>query len=137
MKSTKTMLLILIIGTVTFTGGLFAYSTMSTLSTFEYSLAGFVLLTVVFSIIVGIGRLKNERKGLPADDELSNAIKQKAASRAFAYSFYTWTGIAVFTVDSNLRNEIPIGIGIALMGLLFIGFWIYYAKTGIANENSH
>ena len=45
--------------------------------------------------------------------------------------------IAMFTIDSNLRIEIPIGIGILGMSLLFVGFRIYYSKIGIEDENAN
>jgi len=137
MKKTKSMLLIMLAGTVTFSIGLWLYSTMDSLSILEYSMAALVLIVVVFSTIVGIKRLKKEKKGLTVDDELSLRIKQKAGASAFSLSFLLWSFIALFTVDTGLRPEIPIGIGILGMGLLFIGFWIYYSKKGIQDENAN
>lgn len=129
------MLLLVLAGTVTFMAGLWLYSTMESLGVFEYAVAAGVLIAVVFSLIIGTKRLKEEKNGLTVDDELSHQIKQKSAASAFSYSFYLWTLIVIFTVDSNLRIEIPIGIGILGMGLLFIGFWIYYSKVGVQDEN--
>ena len=62
MKNTKTMLLLLVGGTVTFALGLVAYSMMESLGTFEYVMAGAVLVIVLFSIILGMKRLKDEKK---------------------------------------------------------------------------
>ena len=133
MKNTKTMLILMLAGTVTFIAGLWAYSTMEPLGTFEITMALLVAFIVIFSLVIGMKRLKDEKKGLTPEDELSKSIKQKAAAMAFMYSFYLWTGIIIFTIDTSLGIEIPIGIGIMGMGLLFIGFWIYYSKTGIDN----
>lgn len=131
MKKTKTMLLSILVGTVTFTVGLWLYSTKESLSILEYSVAALVLVAVIFSLIIGVKRMKDENKGLTVDDELSHQIKQKAASMAFMFSFYLWTMIILFGSDANRNIEIPIGIGILGMGVLFIGFWIYYSKNGI------
>lgn len=125
------MLLSILVGTVTFTVGLWLYSTKESLSILEYSVAALVLVAVIFSLIIGMKRMKDEDKGLTVDDELSHQIKQKAASRAFMFSFYLWTMIILFGSDANRDIEIPIGIGILGMGALFIGFWIYYSKNGI------
>lgn len=133
MKKTKTMLIIMLAGTVTFSAGLWAYSTMEPLGTFEIAIAVLVALIVIFSLVIGMKRIKDEKKGLTPEDELSKSIKQKAAATAFMYSFYLWTAIILFMVDTKHSIEIPIGIGIMGMGLLFIGFWIYYSKTGIDN----
>ena len=133
MKNTKTMLIIMLAGTVTFSAGLWAYSTMEPLGTFEIAIAVLGALIVIFSLVIGMKRIKDEKKGLTPEDELSKSIKQKAAATAFMYSFYLWTAIILFMVDTKHSIEIPIGIGIMGMGLLFIGFWIYYSKTGIDN----
>jgi len=127
------MLIMMLAGTLTFSAGLWLYSTIETLGTFEITVAVLVALKVIFSLFIGIKRLQDEKKGLTPEDELSKSIKQRAAAMAFMYSFYLWTFIIIFTVDSALRIEIPIGIGIMGMGILFIGFWIYYSKTGIDN----
>lgn len=137
MNKTRTMLLIMLGGTITFIAGLWAYSTMESLSAFEYTIAGLVLIAVLFGFIVGLRRMKDEKKGFAVDDELSHRIKQKAAASSFQFSFYLWTLILLFTIDSNLSIEIPIGIGIGCMGILFIGFWIYYTKSGLQDENTN
>ncbi len=135
MKKTKAMLLLTLAGTVTFSLGLWLYSTMERLTLIEYALAILVLITVIFSMVIGFKRLKDEKKGLAVEDEFSRRVKQKAAANAFIVSFYLWTMIALFISDANIRSEILIGLGILGMGLLFIGFWIYYSKIGISNEN--
>ncbi len=137
MTKTKTAMILILAGTVTFFVGLWLYSTMDDLGTFEYVVAGAVTLMVAFSAYIGFKRINDEKKGLPADDEMSEMIKQKAAASAFAYSFYAWLAILFFTLDSNLDIEVPIGIGILAMGILFIGFWMYYLQKGLSDENPH
>jgi len=135
MKNSRTNLLVILAGAVSFIGGLWAYSTMTPLGAFEYGVAGLVLAIVVFSLVVGKKRMKDEKEGLAVDDELSNQIKQKAAAKSFMFSIYLWTMILMYTVDTQVRIEVPIGIGILGMALLFVGFWIYYSKNGIEREN--
>ena len=135
MKNTKTMLWLLIAGTFTFMVGLGLYSTKASLGTFEYAIAGLVLIAVLFSVVMGMKRLKQQKQGLTVDDELSHLIKQKAAASAFAWSFYAWVMIILFFPDAGLDLEIPIGIGILAMTVLFLGFWVYYSKSGISSDH--
>lgn len=137
MKKTRTNLLLLLSLALTFAVGLWLYSLMDKLGIFEFAVAGFVLIFVIVSLIIGIKRMKDEKKGLAVEDELSHRIKLKAAANAFFYSFYLWAMIAMFTIDLNLRIEIPIGIGMLGMSILFIGFRIYYSTIGIKDENAN
>ncbi|MDG1570695.1 hypothetical protein OZ410_00070 [Robiginitalea sp. M366] len=135
MKKTQTLLVLILAGTVTFSAGLWLYAQQSPLGIFEISVAALVFVVTGFSVVVALRRMKDEKKGLPAEDELSRGIKQRAAASAFAGSFYLWTAIAVFVMDSGLRPEIPLEIGLLGMALLFVGFWIYYSKTGSTHAN--
>ena len=135
MKRSKTLLLLLVAGTVVFAMGLLLYSTMAELSIMEYATAGIVLILVLFSIVIALKRIRNENRGLPADDELSQQIKIKAAANAFSFSFFLWIMILLFTSKTQLDIEVIIGIGILGMGALFFGFWIYYTNKGIIGEN--
>ena len=47
------------------------------------------------------------------------------------------TNILLFTIDSNIENEILLGFGIAGMGLMSVGFWFYHNKKGIDDGNSN
>lgn len=137
MKKTKTMLILILAGTVTFSVGLWLYSTKAELTITDYIVAGLVLIIVAFSLVVGNKRLKEAKKGLPPDDELSIHIKQKAAAIAFSFSFIIWTFILLFMGDKETNPTIPIGIGILATGILFLGLWAYYSKTGIDNGDTN
>ena len=134
MKKLKLMLIFILVGLVTFSVGLWLYSTKASLSSWEYAVAALVAIVVIFSLIIGVRKLKDSKQGFPTDDELSIKIKQKAAANAFVYSFYVWLMIMFFLNDEKLSPSVPVGIGIMGMGLLFIGFWIYYSKVGITKE---
>jgi len=135
MNKIKLMLVFILAGLVSFSVGLWFYSTKTSLDTSEYIIATFVIIIVIFSVVVGLKKLKDMRKGYPSDDELSEKIKQKAAANSFLYSFYLWLGIMLFFDDESLRTSIPVGAGILGMGILFIGFWIYYSRIGLDTKN--
>ena len=137
MNKIKTMLIILVAGTVTFTAGLWLYSTQAELSNLEYAVAALVLVVVIASLAVGFRKLKDAKQGIPAEDELSLQVKQKAAAVAFAGSFYIWTMILLFMPEEDISPTIPIGVGIMLSGLLFFGLWAYYSKQGLGNGDTN
>ncbi|MDH3322032.1 MAG: hypothetical protein OEM04_03525 [Flavobacteriaceae bacterium] len=135
MKNTKTYLILILTGTVTFSMALWLYSTMEPLNTMAYTVIGLVIISVIFSLVIGLKRLKDEKKGMTPDDEMSYLIKLKAASNAFTYSFYLWLLIMFLFLDKDLDIEIPIGLGILGMGIIYIFNWIYYSKKGINSVN--
>ena len=135
MNKTKILLALMILGTITFGLGFWLYGTMSEIQPFHYATLVVVLLVVLVGLLVGIKRLKEEKKGLTADDELSRRTKEKAAAHAFVGSFYLWALLLAFTVDSNIAIEIPLGIGLLGMGIMFLGFYAYYHFKGIDSAN--
>lgn len=135
MNKIKLMLVFILVGLVSYAVALWFYNTKTSLDTSEYIIAAFVLIVVIFSLVVGVKKLQDMKKGYPSDDELSVRIKQKAAAKSFLYSFYLWLGIMLFFNDEVLRSSIPVGLGILGMGILFIGFWIYYSKNGLDSKN--
>ena len=102
-----------------------------------HTVAGMVIALVLLSVVVAVRRIKTENAGLPADDELSQQIKIKSAAYAFAFSFMLWILVLLFSGQAGISGETMIGIGIAGMGLLFLGFWGYFSQKGIADENPH
>ena len=131
------MLMLLLAGTVSFSVGLWFYSTMEELTAFEYATAIAVAIVVIFSVIIGMRRIKDEKKGLAVEDELSNQIKQKAAASAFTFSFYFWVMVLIFFVDADIPARYVVYVGILGQGLLFIAFWIYYSRVGISDANKN
>lgn len=137
MKNTKVLLIILIGLTLTFFGGVVVYSTQAEIKVVEYAIYGAVGLIVLFSIALIFKRFKDEKKGLVTEDELSRNVKQKAAANSFVASFYLWTAILLLLNNGSLGNEIPLGIGIIGMALLFLGFWAYQSTRGNVSEYSN
>ena len=88
MNKIKLMLVFILVGLVSYAVALWFYNTKTSLDISEYIIAAFVLIVVIFSLVVGVKKLKDMKKGYPSDDELSVRIKQKAAAKSFLYSFY-------------------------------------------------
>jgi hypothetical protein len=137
MKNTKATMFALIGGTLTFGAGIAVYSTMAEIKPIEYIIYAAVGLIVIFGLVRAVKNLKDEKKGLTIEDELSKRIKEKVAAKSFYASFYIWTMIIVFTVDSKIRSEILLGIGVVGMSLIYIGIWLYHNKKGLEDENSN
>ncbi|RKY92384.1 MAG: hypothetical protein DRQ01_06375, partial [Ignavibacteriae bacterium] len=123
--------------TLTFGAGIAMYSTMAEIKPMEYIIYAAVGLIVVFGLVRVVKNLKDEKKGLITEDELSQKIKLRAGANAFTASFYLWTMIMLFTLDSNISNEILLGIGIVGMGLTFVGFWLYHNNKDIDDGNTN
>jgi len=80
----------------------------------------------IFSLIVIIGAIaffralkkdKEEKEGLPAEDELSTLIKYKSGYYAYMASMYLWLFIFLFK-DKFPNTESMLGGGILLSGLI-------------------
>ena len=134
MKNLKLLLLFILTGLVSYSIVLWLYSTKNSLDASEYIVSALVFIVVVFSLVIGVKKIKAIRKGYPSDDELSDNIKAKAAAQSYLYSIYMWTGILLFFSNKNMGAETLIGVGILGMGIIFIGFWIYYSRTGFSSK---
>lgn len=137
MKNTKTLLAFLILGTLTFVAGIAVYSTMSEIQMMDYVVYGGVGLIVLFSVVIAVKRLQDEKKGLTVDDELSQKIKMKAAANAYLASIYMWTMLFIFTIDSSVSRENLLGFGIIGMGIVYIASWAYQNYKGIDDGNAY
>lgn len=135
MSKTKTLTIAMLAGAVAFFAGFMVYTSKAELTAFDIGVAVFVVLIVLGSIPIIRARLKNEKLGLPADDELSEMIKQKAEAKAFGISYYMWAFIAIISMNMNFNPIVPIGIGMFAMGALFMGFWYYYSRNGVGYED--
>ena len=131
MSKTKTMLVLVMAGAVVFTMVLWFYNTKQPLEISEYAVAVLVGVIVLASIIVASKRIKNEKRGLTPEDEMSVRIKERAAAISFSVSFIMWVFILLFFADKDLSNSAVVGIGIIAQGLLFFGLLFYYNKKGL------
>lgn len=137
MNNTKILMLAIIGGTLTFVAGIAIYSTMAEIKPIEYIIYAAVGLIVIFGLVRGVKNLKDEKRGLTVEDELSKRIKEKVAAKSFYASYYVWTMIIVFTIDSKIRSEILLAIGLVVISLIYLGIWLYHNNKGLEDENSN
>jgi 1,4-dihydroxy-2-naphthoate octaprenyltransferase len=135
MKKTKLIMFAIIGLTITFGAGIAVYSTMSEIKPIEYIIYAAVGLIVIFGLVRVVKNLKDEKKGLTTEDELSKRIQEKVAAKSFYASYYIWTMIIVFTVDRQISSEILLGIGLVGISLVYIGIWLYHNNKGLEDEN--
>jgi peptidoglycan/LPS O-acetylase OafA/YrhL len=131
MKS-KTALIILVIGTVTMSLGMWAYYSLEgSLQGKDMLLFGVLIVVAVFGIYIGLRRVMSERRGEPGEDELSRRIMQKAGASSFYISLYFWLALSYFISDRDTAPETAIGLGIAGMALIFAFSWMYHRFKGL------
>jgi len=106
----KTTLIFIISGSLTATLGFWAYYVMEgSLALTDIFQFAIIILLIVFALYIGISRFRGERKGQPAEDELSKKILQKAASTAFYLSLYMWLVISYISDTKTLATHTWIG----------------------------
>ncbi len=133
MKTTKLLFLSGLVGTIAFSISFYRLSTSIKLETAHYFVFTLVLLTMIVSTLFYFRRLRDERKGIPADDEFSLALSKSAARNSFPYSYGLWVVILIFAMFSG-QNVIPIGVGIIGMALIYALFWLYHKRKGLSND---
>jgi peptidoglycan/LPS O-acetylase OafA/YrhL len=84
-----------------------------------YDLIIFILIIVfgVIALVSAIKKDKDEKEGIPIEDELSNQIKYKAGYYAYLASLYMWLFIFLFK-DKFPDLETLLGGGILLSALI-------------------
>lgn len=125
------MLALVLAGAVVFTMVLWFYSAKEPLDIREYAIALLVGVVVLASVVVASKRIKNEKKGLNPDDEMSIRIKERAAAVSFSVSFIMWMFVLIFFADKELSNSAVVGIGILAQGILFFALLFYYHRQGL------
>jgi peptidoglycan/LPS O-acetylase OafA/YrhL len=128
----KVYLIFVIAGSLTIMAGIWAYYSIQgsfvLTDLFQFLIIG---LLIIFALFLGIRRISSERRGLPAEDELSKKVIQKAAGTAYYISLYMWLVISYLADSRELANHTWIGIGIVCMAILFAGSWLYHNYNGI------
>jgi len=129
---TKASFLIILIGVVTLSLGAWVYySKNDSLEIADLMQYTIIVVLVVFALLIGIRRLKSEKRGEPAEDELSKKIMQKAASMAFYISLYWWLVLSYLSENWEMETGSVIGRGILGMALIFVLSWFFYKMKGV------
>jgi peptidoglycan/LPS O-acetylase OafA/YrhL len=129
---TRTSLLILLFGVLTLSLGAWVYySKKGSLEFADLMQYAIIFILVAFALIIGLSRLRSERRGEPAEDELSKKIMQKAASTAFYISLYWWLVLSYLSENWKAETGSVIGRGIMGMALIFALSWVVYKIKGV------
>ena len=129
---TRTSFVILLIGVVTLSLGAWVYySKNDSLEIADLMQYAIIVVLVAFALIIGIRRLKSERRGEPAEDELSKKIMQRATSTAFYISLYWWLVMSYLSENWEMETGSVIGRGILGMALIFVLSWFFYKMKGV------
>jgi peptidoglycan/LPS O-acetylase OafA/YrhL len=129
---TKTFFVLLVIGILTLSLGAWVYySKKGSLELVDLSHYVIVFVLVALALIFGIRRLRSERRGEPAEDELSKKIMQRAASTAYYVSLYWWLVLVYLSNSWQMETESLIGTGILGMAIIVALSWVYYKIKGV------
>jgi peptidoglycan/LPS O-acetylase OafA/YrhL len=129
---TKTFFVLLVTGIVTLSlGAWMYYSKKGSLELVDLLQYVIIFVLVAFALMIGIRRLKSERRGEPAEDELSKKIMQRAAATAYYVSLYWWLVLVYLSDNWQKETESLIGTGILGMAILFALCWVYYKIKGV------
>ena len=133
MKRKLILFLATLAGAIAFSIAFFYYVTHVQLDATYYIIYSLIMAITIVSVVLSFRKLLDERKGIPADDELTLAMSRKAAFDSFPYSLSLWVTILVLTMGSQ-TTVLPISFGIIGMSLIYGGFWLYYRSKGIVND---
>ena len=95
---------------------------------------GVIGLLISFAAFVGLKRLKSERRGEPAEDELSKRILQKTAAWSYYISLYLWVAMIYIRDRVSMDTEQLIGTGILGMAVTFAVCWLVFNFRGLRHE---
>ncbi|MFC2152224.1 hypothetical protein ACFLSE_06815 [Bacteroidota bacterium] len=88
----------------------------------------------IFGIYFAASRIRNQKQGLPVEDELSKKIKLKAAAYSYYVSLYLWL-IAMYIMEEKaIEAHIVMSAGILGMAILFGAFYLFFSLRGNINE---
>jgi peptidoglycan/LPS O-acetylase OafA/YrhL len=131
MKS-KTSFVILLIGVVTLSLGAWVYfSKNDSFEIADLMQYAIIIVLAAFALMFGIRRLRSERRGEPAEDELSKKIMQRAASTAYYVSLYWWLVLSYLSDNWQMETGSVIGRGILGMAIIFVLSWFFYKMKGV------
>ena len=128
----RNFLLLVIAATVLISAGIWALHSMEeSIDLTHVLMFGILFLVVAFAILLGMRRLKSERRGEPSEDELSKLILQKAAATSYYVSLYLWVALIFVDGSRDLDTETAIGAGIVGMSVIFALSWFYHRMKGL------
>jgi hypothetical protein len=122
-----------IIGSIAMTISFFRLSQIMTFGKSYYYVFGLILLVMIVSTVIYFKQMRDELRGIPVADEMTENISRLAAADSFPYSLSMWILILIFSTAAD-NAVIPVTIGIAGMGVIYGSYWIYYKYKGTTND---
>jgi hypothetical protein len=95
---------------------------------------GIILALVAFAVVLGLRTMGDVKRGLPAEDELSKKMMQRASSIAYFVSLYLWVFLIYIQDRVSWDCEMLMGTGVLGMGVIFAGSWLFVYFRGLRNE---
>ena len=131
----KSIIIIFIVSALALIGGgVWIYTNKEPINFSESIHFVVIFILVVFATFLGINRLRSTKQGLPAEDELSKKLLEKASSKAFYISLYFWLVLMYFGSEKNDDSEELFGFGILGMAIIFALSWLYYRFIGLKKD---
>jgi ABC-type transport system involved in multi-copper enzyme maturation permease subunit len=127
----KSYLALVISAVVFITAIIWFLSINKPISVAEISQFGVISVLIGFGIYAGLTRLKSEKRGEPAEDEMSKRVLQKASSSSYYISIYMWLAVGYVSDKTKLETHTLIGAGILGMAILFFICYIFYKVRGL------
>jgi Predicted membrane protein (DUF2178) len=95
---------------------------------------GIVLILVILATYILWDKMKNIKKGLPAEDERLKLINYKAGHYGFIAAMFSSVGsnvISEIIFDYELTASQLAGVVVMFSGLVFVATYLYLARKGI------
>ncbi|MDX9905755.1 MAG: hypothetical protein RBS55_04110 [Bacteroidales bacterium] len=130
----RSIVIFIIAALVLITTGLWILSPGAIGDPMEYLHFGVIMLIILFALFIGYKRLRSEKRGEPAEDELSKKVLQKTAAWSYYISLYIWVAMIYIKDRIVMDTEIMLGTGILAMAVTFAVCWMIFNFWGIRNE---
>jgi peptidoglycan/LPS O-acetylase OafA/YrhL len=130
----KSLIVFFVAGLVLVTTGIWYFSLDNGFRPMDLLHFGIILLIVGFALFVGYKRLKNVRRGEPAEDELSKKVLQKSAAISYFISLYIWVFLIYLKDRVSMDTEELLGTGVLAMAVTFGVVWVLLNFRGIRND---
>lgn len=95
---------------------------------------GVIAILVILAVVFGYRRLTSERRGEPAEDELSKKVMMKASAWAYFISLYIWVFMIWLKDRVTFDTEQLLGTGILAMAVIWALCWLVVYWRGIRDE---
>lgn len=130
----KSFIVLIVAGLVLGTTALWLFNSQGETNTMDLIHFGVIMLVVGFAIFLGVQRLRNVKRGEPAEDELSKKVLQRTAATSYYISLYIWVFLLFLKDRVRFDTEQLLGTGILAMAVTFGVVWLLYNFRGISNE---